>query len=262
MWGVSRVFKCTACCILVIEAFALPQTASCLVIWHREQNKMDEDQPLTKKDLKDFSQQLLMEFSMGMGNKPTKAELTKPSLNHQYEHNVSVLEKISKAKQLMEDNQDPKLVTFLMDGAINEIKERNKKLLVADSSAGGWAVVKEMERGRILEDEDEAKLVRQAEKTVAERRRREHPYRKPYQKPFQRAEGSQFGQRPPRRGPSPYDICRACGALGHWARDCTNQQLPLVYQPAYQTVQFPVHSTPAPQFGTTQFGAAQLNRKH
>ncbi len=63
-------------------------------------------------------------------------------------------------------------------GAMKEIKERNKKLLVADCSADRWAVVKEMERGRILKDQGESKLVRHVEEAVAEHRKREHPISK------------------------------------------------------------------------------------
>ncbi len=61
--------------------------------------------------------------------------------------------------------------------------------MVVDSSVGGWQVVKEMEKGKIFDDDEEAKVLWQAEKAVLERRWQWfHPYRK-QQKPFQSTGG-------------------------------------------------------------------------
>ncbi len=185
----------------------------------------DEDTPVTKKDLKEFAQGIYMQVKMN-NDKPKKAELNKTALNYQYNHNTAVLEKVVKAKEILQDLEvkDTELVDFLLGEAITLIKERNKQLMVADSATGGWATVKEMEKARLFDgDEEEAKLMRQAEKAVSERRKNQHQRPAPYkrsQRPFQ-VTGGFTGQRSFRNSaPSPYDVCRFCGSLGHWQRNC------------------------------------------
>ncbi len=56
----------------------------------------DKDIPLTKQDLKQFAQGLFIQFKE-MKEKPQAPELSKTALNHQYTHNISVLEKVTRA---------------------------------------------------------------------------------------------------------------------------------------------------------------------
>ncbi len=216
-------------------------------------NGNNDNTPLTKQDLKEVAQGLFLQVQE-FKEKPKGTELSRPALNHQFIHNKSVLEKVSKAREMLQDFEGIELIDYLLKEAISEIKERNKKLLVADSTSGGWATVREMERGRIFEgDDEETKLMRQAEKTVMERRRnRPFPYRR--NRPFQSAGGSGFGQRAFRvTQASPYDVCRQCGSLGHWRRNCP--QLYPAYIPQAQNQQFPAHMPIAAIPGITGAGA-------
>ena len=98
-------------------------------------NNGENNIPLTKKDLNDFAKKLFLEVQ-DIKEKPKCIELGKPGLNHQFVHNNSVLEKVSRAREMLQDVEGVELIDYLLREAIEEIKERNRKLLVADSASG------------------------------------------------------------------------------------------------------------------------------
>ncbi len=104
----------------------------------------NSNKAIAKQDLKDFAQGLIMQFNEEINWKLKSIGLEKPGLNHQYIHRSSVLEKILKAKELVVEGNNIDRVTYLLDEAVEDIKERNKKLLVAESIAGDRAVVKSL----------------------------------------------------------------------------------------------------------------------
>ena len=54
-------------------------------------------------------------------------------------------------------------VSNTIDNVLSKLKHRNKRLLVADSSSGGWLTVSEYEKPLLGSDSDDERLLRQAE---------------------------------------------------------------------------------------------------
>ncbi len=139
-------------------------------------------------------------------------ELNKTALNDQLMHNNTVLEKVTNARQLLQDMKDIESADILLGQAIALIKDKNEQLITADNTVGANSpTVKAIDQARLFDEyAEEAKLMRQMQKAAAERyNNRQARYR--IQRPFQEFQSS---------SPGPYDVCRFCGALGHWQRNC------------------------------------------
>ena len=157
----------------------------------------------------------------------------------QFRFNEDILEGLQKLhKQLLVSS--PSSATFAVE-LITKLKERNKHIRIAETSAGGWATVREYESSDIADNEEDDKKIRQAEsralKIIKEKKARPQPYpvtvRPPapatatyastatvpnygapfrYQQPFRHSVA--------RREPCPWDMCHFCKQYGHWRKDC------------------------------------------
>ncbi len=98
------------------------------------------DRPLTKQDLnmlKDFTKGIFVQVEK-IKEKPKEVELNKPALNHQYRLNTSVLEKITKAKEMLQDIEDK------VNKTIMKLQLRLLKIIAGPTAwllgSTGWSV--------------------------------------------------------------------------------------------------------------------------
>ena len=73
---------------------------------------------------------------------------------------MDLLESVSKALLI----QDSAKASLLLNDSIKLIKERNRKIRIADSSEGGWLTVKHHESNAVVLDLEDDKRIRAAEK--------------------------------------------------------------------------------------------------
>ena len=129
--------------------------------------------------------------------------------------------------------QIKKATNALLEG--NEILlERNKHLIIADKSEGGWATVEEYVQRDIADDSDDDRRLRKAESAVM--KKRELKLKKKAFKPWKQNNYSFRGPTTTENKPSggaptytPYNsqfrrerrICFGCHQIGHLRKDCT-----------------------------------------
>ena len=168
----------------------------------------------------------------------------------QYEHNLQVDEHTKTA--LWQLRRNPPNIAK----AVDELEQgryltsiRNKHILLADSSDGGWSTVDEYTNKELASDSEDDKKMRRAEssalrkleskKTKSSKARSQQrsnynqynnrgnfypsTFQGQFQQNFPRPSFSQprasatFGQS---------DICHLCGKTGHWRRSCPNRGFP------------------------------------
>ena len=136
--------------------------------------------------------------------------------------------------------QDLAKASLLLSDSIKLIKERNRKIRIADSSKGGWLTVKHYESNAVALDLEDDKRIRTAEREALRVKKRTRAKRQnvervqgrystfsqPYtlRGHFQR---SQFASSTAPTYQQPRDsynrqrgACRLCGSSGHWWREC------------------------------------------
>ena len=138
----------------------------------------------------------------------------------QFKVNAQVEEKLLAAKRAIEKEDKGEALAAVEEGA-SIVKERQRLILLADSSDLGWAVVKEYAKNELAEDsEDEKRILRataRAEKKFKQQRGKKGARFAPYSvRPLSGAVGqsSSNGTRP-KPG-----ACFTRGASGHWSREC------------------------------------------
>ena len=93
----------------------------------------------------------------------------------QYEHNCSVLVKLQATRAEAENDQgDPELCLARINEAVSAIEERNRHVLIADSTDGGWDTVKEYVGNKeIAKNSDDEKKIRSADlRAMAKKKRK------------------------------------------------------------------------------------------
>ena len=82
----------------------------------------------------------------------------------QYVHNIEVASKVEEAQSYLERNPpNVKKARESLNTGMEVIEERNKDILVADTSEGGWATVHEYKKKQIAEDSDDDKRLKRAD---------------------------------------------------------------------------------------------------
>ena len=120
-----------------------------------------------------------------------------------------------------------------LDSGIELVSNRNKLIVLADSSDGGWQTVEEYTQRDIAADSDDDRRIRKAEfaaiRKLQQRRRggfrgrfRGGSFRN-FNSPPQYF-NQRYGGYRQANGPQPSDICFQCGEQGHWRRACMSKR--------------------------------------
>ena len=222
----------------------------------------DEDRPAANENLsnldllnnltnyfegrfKEIKQELIEENQalcnkMNKRFKTTEHTFKKSGNRFQYHHNIDVASKVEEAQAYLEKKSPSvkKAKEALAEG-MSIIEERNKDILVADTSEGGWDTVNEYKKKQIAEDSDDDKKLRKADTSaVRKREQRKKKYKQSKQRSWQsyqprndyhhneynysRNQNSYRPQKPSssfRRRNRDND-CFSCGGADHWKVDC------------------------------------------
>ena len=143
----------------------------------------------------------------------------KPGNEEQFKFNAEVQEKITTAKRAIEREDKNEALAAAEEGSVL-IKDRQKLILMADSSDVGWAVVKEYAKNDLADDsEDEKRILRataRAERKVKQQRAKRQLRFSPYQpRPTPGNPPTSTSSTRPKPG-----ACFSCSAPGHWSREC------------------------------------------
>ncbi|VDI03334.1 Hypothetical predicted protein [Mytilus galloprovincialis] len=153
----------------------------------------------------------------------------------QYKFNEETITELNKVYSFV-PRSETKVSRIIID-LIDKVKGRNKLIRIADTSAGGWATVREYEANVIASDSEDEKKIRQAEsramRSTKDKSRRPNPYKttsRPapvetapnpyYSNQYQRQNPPPFRAGSGRREPSQHDMCHACKQFGHWRKNC------------------------------------------
>ena len=152
----------------------------------------------------------------------------------QFRFNEEIAADLAKLQKHCTSSVNNSLVTDICD----KLKSRNKLNRIADTSAGGWATVREYEQHEIVDNSDDEKRIRQAENRAIKHVKgkgkiRTTPYSRysaPARSETRPNPNSNYVRsstpQPPfrigfaRREPCPWDVCFHCKSMGHWRKNC------------------------------------------
>ena len=146
----------------------------------------DEQEMVTRQDLTEFRSFLLeqlkshtSELSSKFEKASTDAEsalsvskqlkveselkFSYPGNERNYKFNLEVLDHLENVSKALLA-QDSAKASLLLNDSIELIKERNRKIRIADSSEGGWLTVKYYESNAVALDLEDDKRIRAAER--------------------------------------------------------------------------------------------------
>ena len=108
-------------------------------------------------------------------SKQVKAEndlkFNHPGNQRNYKFNLEILELLDKLSKAI-DAQETVKATQLLDSSVLLLKERNRKIRIADSSDGGWSTVKHYESHAGALDLEDDRRIRAAEREAIRDRNR------------------------------------------------------------------------------------------
>ena len=164
----------------------------------------------------------------------------------QYEHNCSVLVKLQAARAEAENDQgDPELCLARINEAVNEIEERNRHVLIADSTDGGWDTVREYVGNKeIAKNSDDEKKIRSADLRAMAKKKRKWGFRNASQYSERRTEENLEAKRWGYKGTGESTFnkwsnsreelptlfsqkkgsCYGCGSWKHWKKNCPRRR--------------------------------------
>lgn len=159
-----------------------------------------------------------------------------PGNERNFKFNRSVEDILQKAVSSLESDNIENTRDFITQ-ALTLLRERNRKIRIADSSEAGWLTVKHYEASAVALDPEDDKKIRQAEREALRAKYK-------LQKSKRRPDGF-YGRNDPRSQPHLFSTtpnyrqsayaqsivhrpslgqqrgaCRFCGAQGHWWREC------------------------------------------
>ena len=128
----------------------------------------------------------------------------------------------------------------LISQSVTSLKERNRKIRIADSPEGGWLTVKHYKSNAVALDLEDDRIIRAAEREAVRDRNRTRARRNAERLQsrhspcfqylgahwqFQRGQfssppSSRQQQQPTDLYSRPQGACRFCGYPGHWWREC------------------------------------------
>ena len=178
-------------------------------------------------------------------SKQVKAEndlkFNHPGNERNYKFNLEILELLEKLSKAIYAQETVK-ANQLLDSSVLLLKERNRKIGIADSSDGGWLTVKHYESHAVTLDLEDDRRIRAAEREAIRDRNRTRLKRiqnaerlqnrnSAYSQPFGGRGQFQHGAfttstfiRPQQHHPDNFNrgrgACRFCGSFGHWWREC------------------------------------------
>ena len=174
--------------------------------------------------------------------KTTEHTFKKSGNRFQYHHNIDVASKVEEAQNYL-DKKNPsvkKAREALSEGMLI-IEDRNKDILVADTSEGGWDTVNEYKKKQIAEDSDDDRKLRKADTNAVRKREQKkkkykqtkqrqwnnyqprNDYHHDYQQDsYQPSYNSHRQQKPTSTFRRRYrdNECFSCGGADHWKDDC------------------------------------------
>ena len=123
-----------------------------------------------KRELSEEHNSALKKFKSAAASVP---KFQKKGNEKQFLLNTEVLEHVQSASSFLQATppQVDKALEDLKEGE-KKLANRNKLILIADSSEQGWDVVNEYERKDLADDSDDDKRIRQAETRAFQKRRR------------------------------------------------------------------------------------------
>ena len=193
-----------------------------------------------KQELKEENQAL--HSQMNKRFKMTEHSFKKNGNKYQYHHNIEVATRVEEAQSLLNKNPpEVKKARDALSEGMDIIEERNKDIMVADTSEGGWDTVNEYRKKQIAEDSEDDKKLRKADTNATrkkEQKRKKHKqtqqrkwqqpyyprndynYNEQYSRRDNRYESNNRQQKPFNSHFNRYGECFSCKGTDHWRRDC------------------------------------------
>ena len=190
---------------------------------------MDEKLENFKKDIVAEQSELSGQLEVRLRSSTYEFRSKGNKVQHEFNNNVSGF--VSNAVDMLSKvPPNVERATALLQEGMNLLRQRNKLIMIADSSDGGWTTVAEYEHKPVASDSEDDRRIRKADNSAVRKlqkrrsdrgRRRSQPYTPATVTSGDVADNSGArGFFRPRRTVQSSDLCFLCGERGHWRRSC------------------------------------------